>query len=78
MKEKFKELNNRIHKCDKCSLCSLTINQKDLSKGYGKLIGWKGSTKKCRFLFVGMNPSHKRYPELEFASSVEYAYFPVQ
>jgi uracil-DNA glycosylase family 4 len=62
----FEELNSRIQKCNKCNLCSLTINQKDLSKGYGKLLGWRGGIKKCRFLFVGMNPSHIRFPNLEF------------
>jgi uracil-DNA glycosylase family 4 len=35
--------------------------------GYGKLLGWKNSVNKCKFLFVGLNPSHVRFLGLEFA-----------
>jgi len=64
---KLEQLNNNIQSCQKCELCKLEFNIKDVSQGFGKLYGWKGGTNKCRFLFIGMNPSHNRFQNLEFA-----------
>lgn len=61
------KINEDIQTCTRCELCDLEYNKKDISKGYGKLYGWKGGTKKCRFLFVGMNPSYNRFPGHEYA-----------
>jgi uracil-DNA glycosylase family 4 len=57
----------RIQACTSCELCNLAYNKKDISKGYGKLYGWIGGRKKCRYMFVGLNPSYNRFPNLEYA-----------
>ena len=67
MISKLDLLNTKIQSCIKCKLCELECNKKDISKGFGKLYGWKGGTLKCRFFFIGINPSHSRFPEHEFA-----------
>jgi len=61
------QINTRIQSCSKCSLCSFEFNKKDVAKGYGKLYGWRGGSKKCRFFFVGMNPSYNRFAGHEYA-----------
>jgi uracil-DNA glycosylase family 4 len=61
------QINQQIQACTNCELCKLSYNIKDTSKGFGKLYGWQGGNKKCRFMFVGMNPSHNRYEGHEFA-----------
>jgi very-short-patch-repair endonuclease/uracil-DNA glycosylase len=61
------KINKDIQACTRCELCDLDYNKKDIAKGYGKLYGWKGGTKKCRFLFIGMNPSYNRFPGHEYA-----------
>jgi uracil-DNA glycosylase family 4 len=63
----LKKINEKIQACTKCELCQLVENKKDISKGYGKLYGWRGGKKKCRFLFVGMNPSYNRFAGHEYA-----------
>lgn len=60
-------LNEKIQKCSKCDLCDLECNKKDISKGYGKLYGWSNGISKCHYLFLGMNPSHSRFPGHEYA-----------
>lgn len=65
--QKLKKLNNKIQDCQKCELANLIYNIKDISQGYGKLWGWRGGKKKCRFFFVGMNPSYNRFPNIEYA-----------
>lgn len=67
MISKLDLLRKEIQSCTKCELCNLEFNIKDKSKGYGKLNGWKSGMSKCRFLVIGMNPSHERFPEHEFA-----------
>lgn len=61
------EINSRIQACTSCELCDLEFNKKDVTKGFGKLYGWRGGMKKCRFLFLGMNPSHRRFEGHEYA-----------
>lgn len=61
------KINDKIQACTKCELCELVENKKDISKGFGKLYGWRGGIKKCRFMFVGMNPSHNRFAGHEYA-----------
>jgi uracil-DNA glycosylase family 4 len=63
----LKNLNENIQNCTRCELCRLEVNKKDISKGFGKLYGWKGGNKNCRFLFLGMNPSHRRFSNHEYA-----------
>jgi len=53
-----------IQNCTNCELCNIECNKKDISKGFGKLYGWGG--RKCRFLFLGMNPSRIRFPGHEY------------
>lgn len=65
--KKLSLLNEKIQACQKCELCNLEYNKKDISKGYGKLYGWSNGISKCRFLLVGMNPSHSRFPGHEYA-----------
>jgi uracil-DNA glycosylase family 4 len=65
--KKISLLNERIQECKKCDLCDLECNKKDISKGYGKLYGWSNGISKCRYLFIGMNPSHSRFPDHEHA-----------
>ena len=64
---KLDEINGQIQACTSCELCKLPYNIKDVSKGFGKLYGWQGGNKKCRFLLVGMNPSHNRFEGHEYA-----------
>ena len=45
----------------------MPFNKKDVSKGFGKLYGWRNCNKECRFLFLGMNPSHRRFEGHEYA-----------
>jgi uracil-DNA glycosylase family 4 len=59
--------NKNIQQCQNCDLCKLNINIKDVSNGYGKLYGWLGGSKKCKYFFVGMNPSRSRFANLEYA-----------
>ncbi|MDD5649365.1 MAG: uracil-DNA glycosylase family protein [Candidatus Nanoarchaeia archaeon] len=61
------EINFRIQACTNCELCNLEYNKKDISKGYGKLYGWRGGHKKCRFMLIGMNPSYNRFSNHEYA-----------
>lgn len=63
---KLKEINEKIQICTNCELHKLECNVKDISKGYGKLYGWKAG-QKCRFMFLGMNPSYVRFPQHEYA-----------
>ena len=65
--KKLEQINLKIQECRKCELCDLEYNIKDISKGYGKLYGWRGGNKKCRFLFLGMNPSYNRFSGHEYA-----------
>lgn len=67
VENQLREINQQIQACTKCELCQLVENKKDILKGFGKLYGWKGGRKKCRFLFVGMNPSYNRFTGHEFA-----------
>lgn len=60
-------INSKIQTCTKCELCNLSYNKKNISKGYGKLYGWRGGEKKCRFLLLGMNPSYNRFAGHEYA-----------
>jgi uracil-DNA glycosylase family 4 len=62
---KLSLLNQKIQACTKCTLCELEFNKKDVSQGYGKLYGWGSS--QCKFLLIGMNPSHSRFPGHEYA-----------
>lgn len=66
-KRTLKRLNDKIQSCQRCQIAKLSFNIKDISKGYGKLYGWKGGEKKCRFFFIGMNPSYRRFERLEYA-----------
>ena len=59
-------LNERIQTCTKCELCNLKYNKKDISQGYGKLYGWLSSAQ-CKFMLIGMNPSHNRFSGHEYA-----------
>jgi uracil-DNA glycosylase family 4 len=63
---KLSLLNEKIQVCTKCDLCKLEYNKKDKSKGYGKLYNWLGGSQ-CKFMLVGMNPSHARFPNHEYA-----------
>jgi len=64
---KLNRINLRIQACTSCELCNLAYNKKDISKGYGKLYGWRGGQKKCRYMLVGMNPSYNRFAGHEYA-----------
>jgi uracil-DNA glycosylase len=64
---KISFLNHKIQACTKCELCNLHYNKKDITQGYGKLYGWSNGMSKCRYLFIGMNPSHSRFPGHEYA-----------
>lgn len=59
-------LSRIIKHCKGCELHELCYNQEKIQKGYGKLIGWGNNLEKCKFVFVGINPSHKRFPELQY------------
>jgi uracil-DNA glycosylase family 4 len=61
------ELNNEIQNCQRCSISNLEFNIKEASKGYGKLYDWRGGNKKIKYFFIGMNPSHNRFENLEYA-----------
>jgi uracil-DNA glycosylase family 4 len=62
--KKLIELSKEIQKCQRCHLCELKMNVYDLEKGYGKLPGkFNGSD----IMFVGMNPSYRRFPGLQYA-----------
>lgn len=61
------DINKRIQACQKCPLASLECNIKDVKKGTGKLYGWRGGSSPIRFFFIGMNPSHNRFENLEYA-----------
>jgi len=60
-------LENKIQNCNKCSLCEFEFNKLDISKGFGKLLGWKGSNERVKYFFVGLNPSHNRFKNLMYA-----------
>jgi len=60
------ELNKEIQNCNKCELSKLVFNRQDVKKGYGKLYGWTNGIN-CHFLFLGMNPSHKRFENQQYA-----------
>lgn len=64
---RLEKINASIQACSNCELCNLECNKKDVSKGFGKLYGWRGSMRKCCFLFVGMNPSYNRFAGHEYA-----------
>lgn len=67
VENQLKKINEQIQVCTKCELCELEYNKKNISKGFGKLYGWRGGTKKCRFMFLGMNPSYNRFAGHEYA-----------
>jgi uracil-DNA glycosylase len=62
----LENINDNIQNCNKCELCKNSVNIKDLSKGYGKLLGWPIVNKKINIMIVGMNPSNKRYKNLQY------------
>ncbi|MFX0084245.1 MAG: uracil-DNA glycosylase family protein [Candidatus Hodarchaeota archaeon] len=51
-----------MQKCSRCRISHLSVNCKDISKGYGKLIG-KGPGDK--FLLILQNPSIRRFSNCE-------------
>lgn len=61
------EIDEEIQKCNKCELSVLKYNVKNKDIGYGKLLGWFGGNDNAEFMFLGMNPSFNRYPDLEYA-----------
>lgn len=61
-----KKINAEIDACNKCAISRLRFNVRDLSKGYGKLCGWRGSDD-VDFFFVGMNPSYRRFANIKYA-----------
>jgi len=63
----FENLNKRIQQCRKCNLSNLSVNQKNVATGSGKLLGWGGTVEQCKIMLVGQNPSHARYAGLELA-----------
>jgi len=67
VENRLEKINSKIQACTKCELCNLDFNKKDISKGYGKLYGWRGGMKKCRFMLIGMNPSYNRFPGHEYS-----------
>ncbi len=56
------ELNEQIQNCDKCLLCKASMNQQDVSKGTGKLIGYYKDFYEGKCMIIGANPSYRRYP----------------
>jgi DNA polymerase len=60
------QIDDKIQKCKKCYLCSFHANLHNESAGTGKLLGWFGGST-ADFMFVGMNPSHNRFPGLQYA-----------
>ena len=62
MKNQIKNLNQQIINCTKCRLHKLEYNLLDINKGTGKLIGYYSRILPKTYMFVGLNPSYRRFP----------------
>jgi uracil-DNA glycosylase family 4 len=60
-------LEDKIQCCKRCNLCELALNKLDIQKGFGKLLGWKGGNKLVKYMFIGLNPSYNRFPNIKYA-----------
>lgn len=69
LSKKLDVINSEIQQCSRCKLSQLQFNVKNKKLGYGKLYGWSGNrdASSILFMFVGMNPSHRRFPNIEYA-----------
>ena len=56
----------RTSECNACELHKLSFNIENIKMGYGKLHGWK-ACENAKYFFVGLNPSHRRFRDLEYA-----------
>lgn len=65
----LEEINTTIRQCTNCVLCKLECNKQDKAKGFGKLLCWNNDVRRCKYLIVGMNPSRKRFPGIEYVLS---------
>ena len=60
----FDSLCDTIKECNRCSLCQLNVNTTKQGIGFGKLVPSKGTVK---VLFLGINPSNKRFADTKTA-----------
>ena len=70
----MEKLKVDIDNCTDCILHSLKVNTKDKSKGYGKLTGYYKDSFKNKIMMCGLNPSHRRFPDIyqAFGGEVEH------
>lgn len=59
---KIQELNQQIFECKRCKLHDLEFNIQNINKGTGKLIGYYSRNLSKKYMFVGLNPSYRRFP----------------
>jgi len=59
---KKEDLDNTIQRCTFCDISNLSFNKYNYDKGFGKLNGWGGKSK-IKYMFIGLNPSYRRFKE---------------
>lgn len=55
----------KMHSCNKCHIWAMEVNQRDVSKGYGKLEAWGNRKGKNKVMFIAQNPSVHRFKDLK-------------
>lgn len=74
-KDKYEAIVAKIDSCQRCKLGKLDLNKRDISKGYGKLMGYYKGSYKNKVMLVGMSPSYRRYSKIYHAFGGEVFHF---